>query len=98
MDKLLFKLIGIAPRSLEPDLQKTALSLRALTSAERKAIEVRKIRIVQANKNETLKDLNDRTNNVVNTYITSILNGIEEGATLNKNQAVKIIRTDKYFK
>jgi predicted Zn-dependent protease len=97
MDGNLFKLIGFAPKALESELQKTVLSLRALTSAERKAIEVLTIRIVQANNNETLEELSKRTNNVVNTNITSIMNGLEENIKLNKEQAVKIIMKEKYF-
>lgn len=97
MSGKLFKLIGVAPKSFEPDLQKSARSLRPLTSAERKAIEVRKIRIVRANKKETLEDLSKRTNNVVDTYITSIMNGIDENAKLDKDQALKIVVREKYL-
>ena len=82
---------------LHPDLQKSARILRPLTSAERKAIEVRKIRIVRANKKETLEDLSKRTNNVVDAYITSIMNGIDENAKLDKDQALKIVVREKYL-
>jgi predicted Zn-dependent protease len=97
MDGKLFKLIGFAPEALESELQKTAMSLRALTSAEREAIEVLTIRIVQANKNETVEELSKRTNNVVNTNVTSIINGVEEKAKLNEKQSLKIILKEKYF-
>jgi predicted Zn-dependent protease len=98
MNGLLFKLIGIAPKSFEPDLQKTARSLRTLTSAERKAIEVRKIQLVEANKNESLEEISARSSNVVNTSITAVINGIEEDAKLQKKQVVKIVVREKYFK
>ena len=97
MDDHLFKLIGFAPKALESELQKTAMSLRTLTSAERNSIDVYITRIVQANKNETVEELSKRTNNVVNTNVTSIINGIEEKAKLNEKQSLKIILKEKYF-
>jgi predicted Zn-dependent protease len=98
MENKLFKLIGIAPRSLEPDLQMTVRSLRSLTSAERKAIQMRTVRIVKAKKNETIGELCDRTNNMVTTTIASLINGVEEDEELDKNQLVKIVVPEKYFK
>jgi predicted Zn-dependent protease len=92
----LFKLIGFAPKSLESDLKKTAESLRPLTSAERSSIQVRKMRMVKPNKNETLAELSKRTNNVASTLITALINGIEENSKLDDMQAVKIIVKEKY--
>lgn len=97
MDDKLFKLIGFAPEALESDLRKTAMSLRTLTSAERNSIEVYITRIVQANKNETVEELSERTNNEVNTKIISIMNGIEEKSKLNEKQLLKVIMKEKYF-
>ncbi|MBE9519134.1 MAG: M48 family metalloprotease [Bacteroidetes bacterium] len=93
-----FKLIGIAPKALEPDLQKSARSLRPLTPTERNAIEVYRLRIVRANKKESLEELNKRTGNVVNTNATSIMNGLGEKPKLDKNQALKIVVREKYFR
>ena len=98
MNGLLFKLIGIAPKSFEADLRNTARSLRALTSEERNSIDVYTVRIVKANKNETIEEISARHNNVVNTSIIAIMNGNEEGEKLNKNQAVKIVIREKYIR
>ena len=98
IDDHLFKLIGFAPKSLESDLQKTARSLRSLTLAERKEIKVRKLRIVKTHKNESIEELGERTNNLLNTTLTSVINGAEENEKLAKNQAVKIVVGEKYFK
>ena len=95
MDDKLFKLIGFAPEALESDLQKTGRSLRVLTSDERNAIDVYITRIVQANKNETVEELSKRTNNVVKTNITAIMNGIEKNAKFNEEQTVKIVTEGK---
>ena len=98
IDDHIFKLIGFAPKSLESDLQKTARSLRSLTLTERKEIEVRKLRIVKAHKNESIEELGERTNNLLDTTLTSVINGVEENEKLAKNQAVKIVVGEKYFK
>jgi predicted Zn-dependent protease len=82
---------------LESELQKTAMSLRALTSAEQNSIEVYITRIVQANKNETVEELSGGTNNAVNTKIIFIMNGLEEKAKLNEKQSLKVIMKEKYF-
>jgi predicted Zn-dependent protease len=98
MNDLLFKLIGIAPRSFEPQLRNTARSLRALTLEERNSIDVYTVRIVKANKDESLEEISARSNNVVNTSITAVMNGIEENAKLNHKQAVKIVLREKYIR
>jgi len=98
MGNQLFKLIGFAPKSYEPELGKTARSLRVLTVIERKNVEVRTIRIVRANKNEILEDMSKRTKNIAKTEITALMNGLEENEKLNQNQAVKIVVKEKYFK
>ena len=82
---------------MESELQKTAMSLRALTSAEQNSIEVYITRIVQANKNETVEELSEGTNNAVNTKIIFIMNGLEEKAKLNEKQSLKVIMKEKYF-
>jgi predicted Zn-dependent protease len=98
MGSHLFKLIGFAPKSYEPELGKTARSLRVLTVTERKNVKVHTIRIVRANKNESLDKLSKRTKNTAKTNVTAVMNGIEENANLNQNQAVKIVVKEKYFK
>ncbi len=98
MNDLLFKLIGIAPRSFEPKLRNTARSLRALTLEEFNSINVYTVRIVEANKNESLEEISARSSNVVNTSITAVMNGIEEDAKLKNKQAVKIVLREKYIR
>ena len=98
MNGLLFKLIGIAPKSLEPDLQKSARSLRTLTLEERNSIDVYTVRIVKANRNETIEEISARSSNVVNTSITAVMNGIEEDAKLKNKQVVKIVLREKYIR
>ena len=94
----LFKVIGLAPKSYEPELGKTVRSLRVLTATERKNVEVNTIRIVLANKNEALDNLNKRTQNVAKTNVTAIMNGLEEDAKLDQDQPMKIVVKENYFK
>jgi predicted Zn-dependent protease len=98
MNGLLFKIIGFAPKAFETELKETAMSLRALSSKERKDINVNSVRIVYASGNETLKDLGKRTKNVLNVNLTALINGIEEDAKLEKNQALKVVVKEYYFK
>lgn len=98
MEGNLFKVIGLAPKSHEPELGKTVRSLRVLTATELKNVEVNAIRIVPANEDETLDNLSKRNKNVANANITAIMNGLEEDVTLNQDQAVKIVVKEKYFK
>jgi hypothetical protein len=49
-------------------------------------------------KNESIEELGERTNNLLNTTLTSVINGVEENEKLAKNQAVKIVVGEKYFK
>ena len=93
-----FKLIGIAPKAFEPDLQKSARSLRPLTSAERKSIEVYKVRIVHANKKESLEELSKRTGHVLKPRAIAIMNGLGEKPKLDKDQALKVVGQEKYIK
>ena len=64
MDDKVFKLIGLAPRSLEQHLRATVLSLRKLTPKERSNVKVNVLRVVFARRGESLEALSDRTNNV----------------------------------
>ena len=94
----IFKLIGLAPKAFEPDLQKSARSLRPLTSTEQKSIEVHKVRIVRANKKESLEELSKRTGHVLKPRAVSIMNGLGEKPKLEKDQALKVVVREKYLK
>lgn len=96
IDEKVFKLIGLAPRSLEPHLRATALSLRTLTAEERSSVRVNVLRVVHAKKNESIEALSNRTNNVLDTSLTAIINGIDETAKLESNQSIKVIVKEKY--
>jgi predicted Zn-dependent protease len=98
MNGQLFKIIGFAPKTFETELKETAMSLRTLSSKEKKDIKVNLVRIVKARDNETLEDLGKRTNNILKTNLTALINDVEENSKLEKNQAVKIIIKEQYFK
>ena len=91
-----FKIIGFGPKSFQAELKKSALSLRPLTTAERSSIMVRKLRIVEPKKNESLAELSKRTANVASTEITELINGIDENSKLDSIQRVKIIVKEGY--
>lgn len=96
MDEKVFKLIGLAPRSQEPHLRATALSLRTLTAKERSSVNVNVLRVVHAKKNESIEALSLRSNNVLDSSLTSLINGIDNGAELKSKQSIKVIVKEKY--
>lgn len=98
MDNLLFKLIGLAPQALEPDLQKTAQSIHQLSKEEMKSIEVKKIKIIKAHKDEALPGLVDRSHSLIKEEIVALLNGIELDEKMNADQEIKIISQEAYLK
>ena len=96
MDDTVFKLIGLAPRSLESHLRETALSLRRLTSDERKGVNVKVVRVANAKEGESLKELSRREKNILDLSLTALINGLDEDAQLEQHQAIKIIALEKY--
>jgi predicted Zn-dependent protease len=94
----MFKLIGLAPKAFESDLQKSARSLRPMTSDEKTSIWIRKVRLVNAKKKESLEELNERTGNVLKPKGTAIINGLEEKPKLEKDQVIKIVVREKYIR
>ena len=94
----MFKLIGLAPKAFESDLQKSARSLRPMTSDEKTSIGIRKVRLVSAKKKESLEELNERTGNVLKPKGTAIINGLEEKPKLEKDQVIKIVVSEKYIR
>ena len=61
---LTYQLIGAGPDRYKEDLRKTVLSLRPLTEKERGSITGIRLRIADAEADETLTELNQRTDNV----------------------------------
>ncbi len=96
VDGLIFKLIGFAPRTLESELKESALSLRTLTSSERKNVEMRTMKIVRAKENETVKELIARSNNVLKIDVVNVINDLEKDAKLKENEAIKIAVNELY--
>jgi len=97
MDNKIFKLIGIAPKSLEPDLRTSALSLRTLTEDERYGVNVHKLKIVSARESETLNELNERSTGVLDITLISLINGLDVNKTLTSDQLIKIVTEQKYI-
>ncbi len=91
-----FKLIGLAPRSQETHLRATALSLRTLTAKERSSVKVNVLRVVHAKEDESIEALSLRSKNVLDSSLTSLINGIDEGSELKSNQSIKVIVKEKY--
>ncbi len=96
MDDKLFKLIGIAPRSLETDLKEVALSLRTLKQKERNGVEIRTLLVVRAKDGENIEEISKRSGGVLDIKLLSLMNGLDEESELKSGQAVKIVTQQKY--
>ena len=96
LEDKLFKLIGITPIEYRPDLEKTAKSLRSLTGSEKKSITIKKVKVVKAEKNETIETLSKRTGNLLNSELTGVVNSRGVNDKLKKGETVKIVLSYPY--
>lgn len=97
MNNKVFKLIGIAPKIFEKDLDRTAESLRSISKTERKSISENYLSLVSAQNSETITALNNRTKNLLSNSFTAIINGVAENEQLKPDQQIKIVLTKKYL-
>ena len=96
LEDKLFKMTGIAPIEYRPQLEETAKSLRVLKKKELTSFEVTLIRVVHANRGETIKSLSKRTNNVLNEELTGVINARNPEDKLNKGESIKIVKRYPY--
>jgi predicted Zn-dependent protease len=74
----------------------TARSFRPLTEAERRSIQVVRLRVVEAGPGEDLTALGRRTDNAFDPLRTAVLNGVFADATFAEGELVKIARSEPY--
>lgn len=87
---LIYQFSGMAPERYRGTIRETAMSFRALTSQERASIMETRMRIVSAGSNESLARLSERTRNVWDLKMTSVVNGIQPDRPLKEGQLIKI--------
>lgn len=97
MNKLVYKITGFGPGSIDAKINTTSKSLHVLSSKEKNTITVRVAKSAVARENESLNHLGNRLNNVINTEATAIINGINSETKLKENQTIKIVNTQKYI-
>jgi predicted Zn-dependent protease len=97
MDGKLFKILGIAPLKYEPQLDMIAESLRPLNESEKSSFTIDLLRVVKANKGETIADLSKRVGNVLNNELTAIINDKYEDDELEKDELIKVALTYPYY-
>lgn len=94
----LFKLIGITPIEYRPLLEQAANSLRVLTEEEKKSIKINLVRVVKANKGETIESLSIRTGNLIKNDLTGVINDRKTTEVLKMNEEIKVVLSSKYNK
>lgn len=96
LEDKLFKLMGIAPIEYKPKLEKIAASLRVLTKKEKNSFTINLMKIVEAQKGETLATLSERVDNKLNLNLTSVINSKEVDEKLKKGTLIKIVLEKTY--
>ena len=74
----------------------TVRSLRALDDAERRSIEVMRLRSFRAEAGETLEEASRRARNALDLQRTAVANGLFTEATLHEGQVLKVAVTEPY--
>ena len=97
MNNQVYKITGFGPESIDAKLNTTCNSLHVLSIKEKNTIKLRVTKSAVARKNETLNQLEKRFDNVINTDVTAIINGINADTKLKENQIIKIVNTQNYF-
>ncbi len=96
IDKLMFKLIGMAPILNERELKTSAESLHSITKKERNEIKQREIQVVSAKQDETFEMVSDRLKSSRKPEINAFINGYNVTDKLKKGKRVKIIIEKDY--
>jgi predicted Zn-dependent protease len=96
MGTMTYQLIGLGPERYHEQLRETAMSLRPMTAEERQAVTVKRLRVAEARKGETLEALGRRTGNSWTPLYTAVANGIPENTEMEAGQLIKISHEEPY--
>ena len=100
LDGYVFQLAGVGPsnaqKTLGPIFDASAGSFHRLTPAERKEVFEDRLRVAEAKAGETLAQLVERTGSRWEAKVVAVANGLEDDATLEAGQLVKITKSEPY--
>ena len=93
-----FIVIGLGADEYRDQLGDAAFSLRGLSIEERDSIYSDRIRIAEAEENESLTELSFRSDNLWDDEITAVMNGLSADAELDKGDLIKVVRRGRYWR
>jgi predicted Zn-dependent protease len=91
-----FQILAAGADDYRDQLRDTALSLRELTTDERKSIMVLRIRTATVEAGEDLAGLSARTGNQFSPELTAAVNGLADDAELAEGELIKILKHQPY--
>lgn len=97
LNNQVFRFIGTGPKAIEPDLKESILSFHSLSEEEKGTITQKVIRVVKANRGESIEQLCARNNSIIDADLIAFVNGIEPKHTLKKGDLIKVIVSEKYY-
>ncbi len=95
-DSVMLNIMGMGYDPYEKMLSDAATSVRPLTPEERGGIRVMRMRTVEADGNESLQALSDRTGNTWDPETTAIMNDLDADALPARGELVKIAVEEPY--
>ena len=93
-----FIVIGLGVDEYRDQLRDAVLSLRGLSIEERDSIYSDRIRIAEAEENESLTELSSRSDNLWDDEMTAVMNGLSVDADLEEGDLIKVVRRDRYWR
>jgi len=93
---VLLTIAGMGYTTYSLTLANVAKSLRPLTAEEKSNITAVRIRLVEAQENETLQSLSERTGNVWDIETTALMNGSDQSGPIQAGTVIKIAIKEPY--
>jgi len=94
--KVYGEFLAVGTKADRDDLVDVIMSLRDLSAVERLSITVTRVRIVEAQAGETVRQLHRRTGSAVSPGMVAALNGLELSSPLQAGQLIKIVREEAF--
>ena len=91
-----FSLVGAFAPPNKQVAHQALCTFRKSHKEELEAVTLYELQVVHAEKNETIRQLSDRTGNKLRLPLTAMINDLDEKNPLNENIMVKIIRSIPY--
>jgi len=91
-----YQLSGLSLPSHQKPVHQSLASFKTVTSYERSLVNLYELRIVQSNKNETIKDISQRTGNRLVPELTALFNNVKTDESLPAGSLIKVVTAKVY--